>query len=244
MTPAVLLVEDDALLADALSAQLERAGYRVRACGDGAQALELLLADGRGGGALSLVVLDQGLPGLGGLDVLRQARAQGVTLPILILTARDGLDDRVAGLNAGADDYLCKPFDFPELHARLQALLRRQAPRLERLQLADLLIDVPGRRATLAGIMLDLSPREWTLLLLLMRHAQQVVRKDSIHEAWEGDERPDDRSDEREDTAAASGVQTNVIEVYIHRLRRKLEGSRLSIRTVRGLGYLLDQAGA
>lgn len=241
MTPAVLLVEDDALLADALSVQLERAGYCVSVCGDGRQALDQLLQNGRLGGELSLVVLDQGLPSLSGLEVLRQARLAGVTLPILILTARDGLEDRVAGLNGGADDYLCKPFDFPELHARLQALLRRQAPRPQRLNLGELQVDEPGRRATLGGSTLDLSPREWTLLVLLMRQAQQVVRKDSIHEAWEGEERPEDRE---EGAVVGAGAQTNVIEVYIHRLRRKLEGSRLNIRTVRGLGYLLDLAEA
>jgi two-component system, OmpR family, response regulator len=162
------------------------------------------------------------------------------TLPVLVLTARDGLDDRVAGLNAGADDYLTKPFDFPELEARLHALLRRTRPHaatkavdskrtfaVAEPVLGRLKFEREARRASVDGVVLELSPREWTLLDLLLVHRESVVTKEQIAASW--------ASDRAEETAASGAI-----EVYIHRLRRKLEGSGVSIRTVRGLGYLLE----
>jgi two-component system OmpR family response regulator len=143
-----------------------------------------------------------------------------------LLTARDALDDRVAGLQAGADDYVTKPFDFPELLARLHALLRRSHPITTPTLAGGLTLDKATRRALLSGESLELSGREWTLLELLVQQRDQVVTKDQIHQAW---------SDEGGETGGG-----NSIEVYIHRLRRKLEGARLVIRTVRGLGYLLE----
>ena len=152
-------------------------------------------------------------------------------LPVLLLTALDSLDDRVAGLNAGADDYLTKPFDFPELVARLHALLRRARPAAHgETGIGHLSFDAEARRATVHGRSLDLSPREWTLLELLLSQRDRVVTKEQIGQVWSPD------------GADASG--TGSIEVYIHRLRRKLDGSGLSIRTARGLGYLLEAEAA
>ena len=142
------------------------------------------------------------------------------------MTALDSLDDRVAGLNAGADDYLTKPFDFPELEARLHALLRRSRPATSASVFGQLVFDRDAHRATVKGEPLDLSPREWMLLELLLSQSDRVVTKDQIGQAWDL---------ERSEAGGASSI-----EVYIHRLRRKLEQSGLSIRTVRGLGYLLE----
>ena len=217
----LLLAEDDATLADALSAQLRHAGFEVEVADNGAVAEYLLLRQ-----AFDLGVLDLGLPMVDGLTVLKRVRAAKPDLPMLVLTALDGLEHRVAGLNAGADDYLTKPFDFPELEARIRALLRRSrgaAP--PDLQGGRLALDRDTRRASVGGTPLELSPREWMLLELLLAQRDKVVTKDQINQAWDVD---------RSDSAGGS------IEVYIHRLRRKLEGSALAIRTVRGLGYLLE----
>jgi len=223
--PTVLLAEDDALLADALAAQLQRAGFKVEHAANGAVAEYLI--DRR---AVDLAILDLGLPMVDGLTVLRRAREAQNTLPVIVLTAQDSLEDRVAGLNAGADDYMTKPFDFPELEARLHALIRRlrSAPREEQRH-GRLAIDRAARRVSVGDEVLDLSPREWDLLDLLLSQRDRVVTKDQIHAAWN-----QDRGD------GASAGSGNTIEVLIHRLRRKLDGSQLSIRTVRGLGYLLE----
>ncbi len=220
----LLLAEDDAILADALTAQLQGAGFSVEHAPNGAVAEYLLLKQ-----PFDLAILDLGLPMVDGLTVLRRARAASRHLPVLVLTALDSLDDRVAGLNAGADDYLTKPFDFPELEARLRALLRRSRPASHHAELGQLIFDRDTRRAAVQGQPLDLSPREWVLLDLLLSQRDKVVTKEQIGQAWELDR------------AEVGG--NNAIEVYIHRLRRKLEGSGLAIRTVRGLGYLLE-AGA
>ncbi len=219
--PTLLLAEDDALLADALSAQLRSSGFEVEHAPNGAVAEYLLLKQ-----VFDVAILDLGLPMVDGLTVLRRAREARRTLPVLVLTALDSLDDRVAGLNAGADDYLTKPFDFPELEARLHALLRRSRPITSASQFGQLLFDRNAHRATVNGEPLDLSPREWLLLELLLSQRDRVVTKDQIGQAWDL---------ERSEAAGASSI-----EVYIHRLRRKLEQSGLSIRTVRGLGYLLE----
>jgi two-component system OmpR family response regulator len=222
----LLLAEDDAILSDALVAQLGHAGFTVEHAPNGAVA-EYLLAKQD----FDAAVLDIGLPMVDGLTVLKRARATKPGLPVLVLTALDGLDDRVAGLNAGADDYLTKPFDFPELEARLRALLRRTRPGLAGAaatpEMGRLVFDRDARRATVGGTQLELSPREWDLLDLLLNQRNKVVHKDQILQAWGQD---------RAEAPAAPGM----IEVYIHRLRRKLEGSGLQIRTVRGLGYLLE----
>ncbi len=217
----LLLAEDDPILADALSSQLRRAGFEVEHAPNGAVAEYLLQRQ-----PFDLGILDLNLPMVDGLTVLRRARAAQRTLPVLILTAMDNLDDRVAGLNAGADDYLTKPFDFPELEARLHALLRRVRPASSGAEIGQLAFDRAARRATVRGEPLDLSPREWMLLDLLLSQRDKVVTKDQISQAWDLD---------RSESGGASSI-----EVYIHRLRRKLERSGVGIRTVRGLGYLLE----
>ena len=217
----LLLAEDDAMLADALTTQLGGAGFDVEHAPNGAVADYLLQKQ-----SFDIAVLDIGLPMMDGLAVLQQVRQTQPALPVVLLSARDALDDRVAGLQAGADDYVTKPFDFPELLARLQALLRRTQPASTQALLGGLSLDKPSRRATLAGEPLELSGREWTLLDLLVSQRDKVVTKEQINQAW---------SEEGGETGGG-----NSIEVYIHRLRRKLEGARLTIRTVRGLGYLME----
>ncbi|PZP28209.1 MAG: DNA-binding response regulator [Roseateles depolymerans] len=219
----LLLAEDDTLLADALQQRLGQAAYQVEWADNGAVADYLLRRQD-----FDIAILDLGLPLMDGLTVLRRAREAGCTLPILVLTAQDDLEHRLAGLNAGADDYVIKPFDMPELEARLQALLRRSRPAAPTLQLRRLTLDRAQRRASVAGQPVELSPREWVLLELLLAERDRVVAKAAIVQAWSAD---------GEEAAAGS------IEVYIHRLRRKLEGSGLAIRTARGLGYLLETAG-
>ena len=220
----LLLAEDDPILADALSTQLGDAGYAVEHAPNGPVADYLLHRQ-----AFDIAVLDVGLPMMDGLAVLKHVRQTQPSLPVLLLSARDALDDRVAGLQAGADDYVTKPFDLPELLARLQALLRRTQPQPATLQLRGLELDADRRRATVAGEVLELSGREWTLLELLLLQRDKVVSKEQITQAWSGD--------------GSEGGSGNTIEVYIHRLRRKLEGAGLLIRTVRGLGYLLEADG-
>ena len=222
----LLLAEDDALLADALSTQLAGAGFEVEHAPNGPVADFLLRRQD-----FDIAVLDIGLPMMDGLAVLEQVRRSRPALPVLLLTARDALEDRVAGLQAGADDYVTKPFDFPELLARLQALLRRSQPSASQAQQAGRLVLEPAaRRATLGSEPLELSGREWTLLELLLGQRDKVVTKEQILQAWSGD--------------GGEVGAGNSIEVYIHRLRRKLEGAGLVIRTVRGLGYLLETDGS
>jgi two-component system OmpR family response regulator len=217
----LLLAEDDAILADALSAQLRRAGFEVELATNGAVAEYLLLKQ-----PFDAAILDLGLPLVDGLTVLRRIRDSQCSVPVLVLTALDSLDDRVAGLNAGADDYLTKPFDFPELEARLHALMRRTRPVLSSTSMGQLRLDLDARRATVRSEVVELSPREWSLLELLLSQRDRVVTKDQIGQLWSLD---------RSEANTPSSI-----EVYIHRLRRKLEQSGVAIRTVRGLGYLLE----
>lgn len=222
----ILLAEDDTLLADALKAQLSQLGYAIEHAPNGPVAQFLLQRQ-----HFDLAILDLGLPMLDGLAVLRELRAANAHMPVIVLTAQDGLDSRVAGLNAGADDYITKPFDFPELEARLRALLRRAkaATLSAELSCGNLIFDARNRRAAVNGLPLELSPREYGLLELMLIHRDNVVTKEQITQAWAND---------------GGGVGAgNAIEVYIHRLRRRLEGSGLDIRTVRGLGYLLEESG-
>jgi two-component system OmpR family response regulator len=229
-----VLAEDDAILADALAANLRAAGFEVEIAPNGAVAEYLL-----GRPECELGIVDIGLPLVDGLTVVRRVRQARPTLPLLILTALDGTENRVAGLNAGADDYLTKPFDFPELEARIAALLRRARahnsssnggaaadPDDAVTVLEQLHFDRDARRASVNGTPVDLSPREWLLLDLLLTQRRKVITKDQIAQVW---------SAEVSETGSLASL-----EVYIHRLRRKLEGSGLSIRTVRGLGYLLE----
>ncbi|WP_130480451.1 response regulator transcription factor [Sphaerotilus mobilis] len=227
-----LLAEDDAILADALSANLRQAGFQVEVADNGAVAEYLLTRQ-----TFEVGIIDLGLPLVDGLTVVQRVRKIKPQLPLLILTALDGLEHRVAGLNAGADDYLTKPFDFPELEARIRAVLRRASPGdagtgsgsdtgSSATAVGQLVFDRDLRRATISGQALELTPREWLLLDLLLTQRRKVITKEQIGLAWSAD-------------LSESGGPSS-LEVYIHRLRRKLEGSGVGIRTVRGLGYLLE----
>lgn len=228
---SLLIIEDDELLRDGLCAQLVQAGHSVTAAADG-EAGQTLLETQRFDG----VVLDLGLPRISGMDLLRRVRKRLPALPVLILTARDGVDDRVQGLNAGADDYLTKPFEMAELQARLGAMLRRaRLPAFGgSLELTSsnrerpLRVDAHLPQAWLGDEALELTQREWALLSLLVTHAGRVVSREDVLETWQ--------SEPGEPGALAS----NALEVYIHRLRRKLVDSGLNIRNVRGLGYMLE----
>lgn len=218
----ILIVEDDSLLADGLTRTLRHADYAVDAAANGADADHVLAAQ-----AYDLVILDLGLPGLDGFEVLRRMRRRGSSIPVLVLTARDALQDRVKGLDLGADDYMIKPFDLPELEARVRALIRRgQSGGASVLTHGPLVLDTAGRRATLASEPLDLSARELGVLEVLMMRSGRVVNKEQLADQLYG-------WDEE--------VGANAIEVYVHRLRRKLEPAGVSIRTIRGLGYLLEK---
>jgi two-component system response regulator QseB len=232
----LLIVEDDELLRDGLSAQLMQAGHRIDTAADGEQALSRLDTEAYEG-----VVLDLGLPRVDGLTVLRRLRQRLPALPVLILTARDGIEDRVEGLNAGADDYLTKPFNRDELLARLQSMLRRaslpafgpspQVPAPPPPAPGTLRVDPVLPRAWLGNEAIDLTQREWSLLDLLVRHSGQVVSREDVLAVWQSD-------------PGETGVTSNALEVYVHRLRRKLACSTLNIRNIRGLGYLLENTGA
>lgn len=217
----ILLVEDDALLGDALQVGLRQAGFVADWLRDGASAETALAAN-----EFAAMVLDIGLPKRSGLEVLARLRARGSRLPVLVLTARDTVEDRIAGLDRGADDYLVKPFAMGELAARLRALIRRGLGRPQPvLECGRLRLDPAARIATLDGQMVDLSAKEFALLQVLMLNAGRVMSRGQLEQhlyGWDDD------------------TGSNTIEVYIHHLRRKL-GHEL-IRTVRGVGYLLVRA--
>jgi DNA-binding response OmpR family regulator len=229
--PHLLLVEDDDLLRDGLSAQLTQAGHTITVASNGAVAVHVVDTARFDG-----VILDLGLPLIDGMGVLRHIRQHHAALPVLVLTARDGVEDRVAGLNAGADDYLTKPFNLAELQARLTAMLRRsQLPAFDGSRATEgLRVHASEPRAwvtTDSGeAEVELTQREWSLLTLLVTQRGRVVGRDDVLTRWSKDD-GDSQSQE---------TDNNALEVYIHRLRKKLEGSKLAIRNVRGLGYLLD----
>jgi len=218
----ILVVDDDAGIRLALERALRLEGFAVSQAADGEQALAAVAAE-----PPAIVVLDVTMPGIDGVEVTRRLRGQGDDVPILILSARDGVDDRVAGLAAGADDYLVKPFAMEELLARLHALLRRRPDRAAvTLSVGPLRVDPRGRRATMDGRALDLTAREFELLETLARHAGMVLtRQQLLEQVW----------------GYTFDVQTNVVDVFVGYLRRKLEaeGEERIVHTVRGHGFVL-----
>lgn len=217
----ILLVEDDPALLRGLIATLKSAGHVVDAAVDGESALEMARDE-----PYAAITLDLGLPDMEGLDVVRQLRRLGNKTPILILTARDGVEDRVKGLDLGADDYLLKPFDPGELEARLRALMRRaQGEASPVVTIGNLVVDQAHGTACVGGRMLELRRREWAVLDRLMARAGKVISKERLTSEVFGFDDP---------------VAPNAIEVYVARLRRKLEPDGPTIRTMRGLGYILD----
>ena len=215
----VLIVEDQKRLAASLRKGLEEEGFEVTVAHTGEEGF--YLATTRPPDAL---VLDIMLPGRDGFEVLRDLRERGFTKPVLILTARDAVEDRVAGLNGGADDYLVKAFAFAELVARLRALLRRNGERELVLRADDLELDLVARRVVRTGVEVELSHREFELLAFLLRHKNEAVTRDMLaRDVWK----------------ESGGLTTNVIEVCVNALRKKIErsGLRQLVHTVRGVGY-------
>ena len=218
----ILLVEDDPMVADGIREGLEKAGFAVdhtAAAEPAESALELTHYD--------LAIVDIGLPRMDGHELIRRLRRRGVAVPILILTARDGLDDRVIGLDLGADDYMVKPFHLPELLARMRALIRRsRSATTSELSAGSLRLDLARRTASAHGAPLELTGREWEILQQLMLATPNVVDKQKMVESlseWDNE------------------LTTNAVEIYISRLRNKLQGCGVEIRTIRGIGYRLDE---
>ncbi len=221
----ILIAEDDQILADGLLRSLRSGGYAVDQLGSGLDVDAALMLH-----EFDLLILDLGLPQMHGLEVLRRLRARGSSMPVLILTAADSVEQRVQGLDLGADDYMAKPFSLQELEARVRALTRRGLGSAATLiRHGPLTFDVTGRMAYLDEQLLDLSAREFGLLEVLLQRCGRLVSKEQLIERlceW-GEE-----------------VSNNAIEVYVHRLRRKIEKGPIRIATVRGLGYCLEKVPA
>ncbi|NRG16705.1 response regulator transcription factor [Rhizobiales bacterium] len=217
----ILIVEDNATLAEGLTSVLRSSGYVVDAVGDGESAMAALAAH-----SFDLVLLDLSLPDMDGLDILSDIRARGADCAVLVLTARGALDERIRGLDKGADDYMTKPFEVGEVEARIRALLRRLAgARDARLECGPLTFDLNARQAALNGTPLDLPARELNVLQILISRAEKVVSKTRIAERL---------SEFDED------ISDNAVEQYVSRLRKRLEPHGVRIRTARGLGYCLE----
>ena len=216
----ILVVEDDALLAEGLTSVLTRAGHVVEHATTGRHA-DILLVDE----AFDLVVLDVGLPDIDGFEVLRRLRQRHSATNVLVLTARDAVEDRVRGLDLGADDYLTKPFSVNEFEARVRAPLRRCAAPAAAWSVAGMTVDVAAKRIRIDDRPVDLTPREWALLELFLTHPGRVLSKDQIAESlFTFDEQ----------------LSANAIEVHVSRLRTKIQPVGAHIRTVRGFGYLWE----
>ena len=219
----ILIAEDDQVLADGLLRSLRPSGAVVDHVANGAEADTALVTHNH----FDLLILDLGLPRIHGLEVLRRLRSRGDSLPVLILTAADAVEERVKGLDLGADDYMAKPFSLQELEARVRALARRgMGNSTSTIKHGPLTYDQAGRVATIDGKMVELSARELGLLEVLLQRAGRLVSKEQLVERlceW-GEE-----------------VSNNAIEVYIHRLRKKIEKGPIRIATVRGLGYCLEK---
>lgn len=216
----ILLVEDDPILGDGIAAGLHQDGYTIDWVTDGLQATAALKS-----AEFDLLVLDLNLPGRPGLDILRELRASNATMPVLILTAMDTVDNRVKGLDCGADDYLVKPFDLDELLARIRALLRRSHGRTQpTLVHENLILDPAAHGVSLSGKSVELSPGEFQVLQMLLEARGRVLSRQRLEDGLYG---------------WAKDIDSNTIEVHIHHLRRKL-GNTL-IRNIRGVGYIIDK---
>lgn len=219
----LLLVEDDVMVAGGIKLGLTNAGYAVDWVGSGERALEALRNE-----AFDAAIIDIGLPNIDGLELTRRLRQTGHGMPVLILTARDALQDRVQGLDLGADDYMLKPFELPELLARLRALLRRsQAATSAVLRFGPLELDTALREARAQGQCVELGRREWAVLEYLMVHAPNPASKDKLLQALTGWDKE---------------MTPNAIEVYMSRLRSKLGPHGIVLRSIRGFGYRLELA--
>ena len=217
----ILIVEDDLILADGLKNSLMQSSYAVDLATNGADADSVLVYQ-----PFDLVVLDLGLPKVGGFEVLKRLRARGSKTPVLILTANDDLNDRVKGLDLGADDYLSKPFNLAELEARVRALIRRgQSGGSAIMSVGKLQLDTANRAASYDNASLNLSARELAVLEILMLKVGKVVNKEQMLEKL---------------CNFDEDISDNALEVYLHRLRKKLDHSDINIRNIRGLGYLLE----
>lgn len=217
----ILLAEDDPIIADALATSLRKSGFALDQVSNGQDADTALL-----GQSYDLLILDLGLPRLNGIEVLRRLRSRKSPMPVLVLTAQDGIEERVRGLDAGADDYLTKPFALPELEARVRALTRRGTGLPTLIELGALSFDQSERVVRINGESVDFSARELELLEVLLLRVGRLVSKEHLIDhlcAW------------------GESVSTNAIEVYIHRLRKKLELANIRIATMRGLGYCLEK---
>jgi two-component system response regulator TctD len=219
----ILLVEDHPELCEWVAKALRQAGYVVDVAERGDHAEHYLLT-----GQYDGVLLDLSLPGKDGMDVLRNLRARGSRVPVLIFTARGSVDDRIKGLDLGADDYLPKPFVLAELEARLKALLRRSAGQNPEVRLGELVFDAVSRLPTVRGVTLSLTPRELAVLEALLSRIGRPVARDALFEKIYSMEQD---------------ARAEAIEIYVHRLRKKLEGSGVQITTVRGLGYMIGGTG-
>lgn len=216
----LLVVEDDELLGDGLKTGLAQYGYTVDWVKDGTAGQRALRSEN-----FDLIVLDLGLPKLSGLTLLQQIRSEGITTPVIILTARETVEDRIKGLDSGADDYLTKPFDLDELCARIRALIRRSSGRADSLiHYRNIIIDPAAHSVSVDDEKINLSRREYVLLQKLLENAGQVLSRDQLMQTlygWEED------------------VDSNTLEVHIHNLRKKLNSN--FIRTIRGVGYLIEK---
>lgn len=216
----ILLAEDDTFLATGLSLVLRDTGYAVDCAEDGVEA-DIALSTTK----YDLLVLDLGLPGMDGLEVLTRLRRRGDDMPVLVLTARDRVEDRVKGLDSGANDYLTKPFDMQELEARIRALLRKSWQNQPLIHIGELTFDTSSRAAHVNGRLVELAPRELAVLELLLKNRGTLVHKDRIIEqlsSWD------------------SEVTANALDIAVHRLRKKLGDCGFAIRTLRRLGYVLE----
>ena len=218
----ILVVEDDKLLSEGLVSVLSHAGHAVDVTASGQHADTLL-----GTASYDLLVLDIGLPDIDGFEILRRLRARHSSMAVLVLTARDAVEDRVHGLDLGADDYLTKPFSLAEFEARVRALLRRNAPVQARISVGGLSVDVAAKRLRVNDKPVELTPREWALLEIFLARPGRVLSKGQISERLLGIDEP---------------LSPNAIEVHVSRLRTKIESAGVLIRTVRGFGYLWEGA--